>query len=132
MASMTRGSIWLGMLSSLFVGGIGFRHVQWRCVGNEILIALAGVPFQKIGEHRFVICGRGRLGWALFSLTLACKEIDPEFVGKIDQVAPGISITTRKLIDEVFDAGYKFRDGPFLVAMMQRDVSAQCIFEQPF
>jgi hypothetical protein len=54
----------------------------------------------------------------------ACEQLDPEFVGKIDQVAPCIPITLRKLIDKMFDAGRQFRKRSFRVALTQRDISA--------
>jgi hypothetical protein len=59
------------------------------------------VSFQEIGDERLVFC-RERFAGELFKRGLAARpEIEPKFVGEIEQVAPGIAIAARKLFDQL-------------------------------
>lgn len=91
--------------------------------------AFAGMALDVVSQQSFVV-GRDRcLALAVASLTAVRGEIDAEFVGKIDEVAPGITVALGESIDELLDPSCSLGDDPFSVALSQCDLFAERILK---
>ena len=92
-------------------------------------LGLDGVPPHVIGQQSFVI-GRERRGNALFQCVTLAHQVDFQSCSQSEEVAPRVTVTFGKLIDQLLDAGGDLRNDFLLFSLPQRDLCAERAFEQ--
>ena len=96
------------------------------------VVGRGGLSLEEVCDQRLVF-GRKRLAGEFFEGRLAAgAEIEPKFVGKIEQVPSRIAVAARELVDQLFDAGRGLGQNPFFIADGERDFLAERRLQQGF
>ena len=102
-----------------------FARRSARLVGDRTDHSL-----EEVGHEGLVLRRKCFAGQLVERSLVAGAEIEPQFVGEIEQVAPRIAVAARKLIDELFDADGGLGQNPLLIADRQGDLFAERRLQQ--
>jgi hypothetical protein len=108
---------------------VGFAVFGPRKTGiATAMVAQAPMALQVVG-HQGPVIGREIDLRPLDCFPLPRRDVDAEFLRQVEDVTPGMAVTSGVLSDQVLDAGRGHGDDPFPFTLSQRDLFAERAFE---